>query len=166
MGCPCRIDNLEVRFQLLLVHWSINHDREMNVCDRNLQQGQFLDQPIVHQFETLFRKPFIDHFLFSLSCRSVNLKLVRSGLVCPWIQTLGKSISKKMFFGDQVHWTLMGRGKSDQNLNINRFVTGKCTTSENSRRSRSDNQNFFTHFLGFKIFSLLRIVLVRSCIQK
>ena len=136
----------------------------MNVCDRSLQQGQFLDQPIAHQFEMLARKPFIGHFLISLSCRSVNLKLVQPlvwpDLVCPWIQTLGKNYRFENL------WPLMSRGKSDQNLNINWFITGKCTTSENSRRSWSDNQNFFTHFLGFKIFSLLRIVLVRSWIQK
>ena len=39
----------------------------MNVCDRNLQQDQFEDQPIVRQFEMLFRKPFMGQFLFSLS---------------------------------------------------------------------------------------------------
>ena len=42
----------------------------MNVCDRNLRQDQFEDQPIVRQFEMLFRKPFIGQFLFSLSCQS------------------------------------------------------------------------------------------------
>ena len=36
----------------------------------------------------------------------------------------------------------------NQNLDINRLVSRKCTTSENSRWTGSDNQNFFTHFLG------------------
>ena len=53
----------------------------MNVCDRSPQQGLFVDQPIVRQSGMLFRKPFIGHFLFSLSCRSKLVQLVRKALV-------------------------------------------------------------------------------------
>ena len=53
----------------------------MNVCDRSPQQGLFVDQPIVRQSGMLFRKPFIGHFLFLLSCRSKRAHLVRKAPV-------------------------------------------------------------------------------------
>ena len=61
MGYLCRIDNLEVRSQLLLVRWSKGHGRGKSAYDRSLPPSQFADQPIDHRFGMLFRKPFKDH---------------------------------------------------------------------------------------------------------
>ena len=72
----------------------------MNVCDRSLQQGLFVDQPIVRQSGMLFRKPFIGHFLFSLTWQSKLVQLVQKAVVrtVPEDSIPGRKIFRRKIF--------------------------------------------------------------------
>ena len=141
-----QIDSLEVRSQLLLDRWSIDHGKEMSVYDHSLQRGQFLDQPIDHRFEMLFHKPFNGHIFISEKI-----------IPCMKWESHRGTVPSFVGYGTLDHPN--GFFNCDPDLDINRLVSRKCTTSENSRGTGSDNQNFFAHFLNFEnsIISLLRI---------